>query len=469
MANEYYDINTPFKNEDIEYKLREEFQKIRKEGNFLNVREVEEKLTNLKRWLISAPRNIVYRINTQLSDSRRVLISIENELHSQIETKGNCRKLPSIALFDNIPELIVVNSWNDDIDLNLEIQSKEIIVDVKCGEAVIRGADIFAPGVIGMPHGLNVGDIVSVFADIVKGCKKGLVKKYANENKFFLGNGIVQLTRDDIFRHEIKKASGIAVKLIDIVSRLPQLNDKNFPTGWCLLQNLPSIICSRILDPQPGEIILDMCAAPGHKTSHISALMKNKGTVIALEKNKNKLQGLKKHCANFNANNVDCFCFDSTMALINDNIERDLSLGPPFLKESFHRILLDGPCSALGQRPQLFNTITLAQLNSHVYLQKKLFFNAVELVKFGGTLVYSTCTITLAENEEIVAWALRKFPVLKLQSIGSKISGMNLKNYGTSGFNIDGLTSEESDCLLRFGPESDCIGFFIACFKKEVI
>lgn len=97
--------------------------------------------------------------------------------------------------------------------------------------------------------------------------------------------------------------------------------------------------------------------------------------MIALEKNKNKLQGLKKHCANFNANNVDCFCFDSTMALINDNIERDLSLGPPFLKESFHRILLDGPCSALGQRPQLFNTITLAQLNSHVYLQKKLFFN----------------------------------------------------------------------------------------------
>lgn len=70
--------------------------------------------------------------------------------------------------------------------------------------------------------------------------------------------------------------SGIAVKIIDVISRLPQLNDKNFQTGWCLLQNLPSIICSRILDPQPGEIVLDMCAAPGHKTTHISALMKNK-------------------------------------------------------------------------------------------------------------------------------------------------------------------------------------------------
>ncbi|XP_051155145.1 tRNA (cytosine(72)-C(5))-methyltransferase NSUN6 isoform X2 [Leptopilina boulardi] len=421
----------------------------------------------LKKWLISAPKNIVYRVNTILSDSKQITNCIENELHCQNKTKGHCRKLPTIKLFEKIPELIVVNCWNDEINLNLEIQSKEIIVDVKCGEAVIRGADIFAPGVIGMPHGLNVGETVSVFADIVKDCKKGLVKKYADENKFFLGNGIIQLTRDDLFGHEIKNVSGIAVKLIDVVSRLPQLNDKNFEIGSCLLQNLPSIICSRILDPQPGEIVLDMCAAPGHKTTHISALMKNKGTLIALEKNKNKLQGLKKHCENFNANQVHCFCFDSTKALINVDEKRQISQGPPFLKETFDRILLDGPCSALGQRPQFFNTITISQLNSHVFLQKNLFFTAVELLKSGGTLVYSTCTITLAENEEIVAWALKKFPILKLQSIKNKISQMNILNYGTTGFNIDGLTIEESDSLLRFGPESDCIGFFIACFTKK--
>ena len=64
--------------------------------------------------------------------------------------------------------------------------------------------------------------------------------------------------------------------MIDVISRLPQLNDKIFREGWTLLQNLPSIICSRILNPQPNEVILDMCAAPGHKTTHISSLMEGK-------------------------------------------------------------------------------------------------------------------------------------------------------------------------------------------------
>lgn len=73
-----------------------------------------------------------------------------------MKAKGHCRKLPSITVFESIPELIIVNCWNEDIDLDLEIQSKEVIVDGKCGEAVIRGADIFAPGVIGMPHGTYI-------------------------------------------------------------------------------------------------------------------------------------------------------------------------------------------------------------------------------------------------------------------------------------------------------------------------
>lgn len=69
--------------------------------------------------------------------------------------------------------------------------------------------------------------------------------------------------------------SGIAVSMTDIVSYVPQLNDNIVPKGHVLLQNLPSVICSRILNPQAKETILDMCAAPGNKTTHIAALMKN--------------------------------------------------------------------------------------------------------------------------------------------------------------------------------------------------
>lgn len=73
-----------------------------------------------------------------------------------------------------------------------------------------------------------------------------------------------------------KYFSGIAVMMTDVISHIPQLNENLLPQGHILLQNLPSIICSRILDPKADEIILDMCAAPGNKTSHISALMQNR-------------------------------------------------------------------------------------------------------------------------------------------------------------------------------------------------
>ena len=93
----------------------------------------------------------------------------------------------------------------------------------------------------------------------------------------------------------------------------------------------------------------------------------------------------------------------------------------------------------------------------------------MELLKPGGTLVYSTCTITIAENESIVAWALKTYPILKLQSVKDKISLMQFPECGKSGYNIEGLSLEDTRSLFRFGPEGDSIGFFIACFTKRKI
>ena len=70
-----------------------------------------------------------------------------------MEIKGYSRPLPAIKTYEQMPELMIVNAWDDEIVLDLIIQSKEIIVDAKCGEAVLRGANVFAPGIIGMPHG----------------------------------------------------------------------------------------------------------------------------------------------------------------------------------------------------------------------------------------------------------------------------------------------------------------------------
>ncbi|XP_058805330.1 tRNA (cytosine(72)-C(5))-methyltransferase NSUN6 isoform X2 [Phymastichus coffea] len=372
----------------------------------------------------------------------------------------------SVTTFSNIPELIIVKSCMYPKELDLTKEPNEIIVDTACGSAVLRGSHIYAPGVLGMPRGLNIGDSVSVYVDLKQACKRGLVKLYDDESKLFIGNGIVKMMREQIFCHDNSSCSGIAIIMTDTISCIPQLNEKILPKGHLLLQNLPSIICSRILDPQPGEIILDMCAAPGNKTTHIAALMNNKGIVIALEKIKNKLEKLNSNIESFFATNVKTFCYDSTKVVC-ESKDTCISNGPPFAAESFDRILLDGPCSALGQRPQLRNSISVYQLRSYVPLQRKLFSMAFELLKPGGTLVYSTCTITVAENEGIIAWALKAFPKLELQCVREKLTSLNVGVFGTMGYNIDGLTVEQSKNLWRLGCESDFVGFFIACFIKR--
>lgn len=91
-------------------------------------------------------------------------------------------------------------------------------------------------------------------------------------------------------------------------------------------------------------------------------------------------------------------------------------------------------------------------------------FQAVKLLKPGGSLVYSTCTITIAENEGIVAWALKTFPHLKLVPVGKKMELLGMEKYYSPGFSIEGLEPEEAQSLCRFQPENDAIGFFIASF-----
>ncbi|KAJ8984918.1 hypothetical protein NQ317_012164 [Molorchus minor] len=259
-----------------------------------------------------------------------------------------------------------------------------------------------------------------------------------------------------------EKKSGVAVEVKETISGCPPLGDKFLPTGWALLQNLPSIICVKALNPKPNETIIDLCASPGNKTTHIAELMQNKGILVAIDKTSKKVAQLNKRCEDFGAK-VSIFQADSIKIIVDlDNgVQRNIKEGPPFLPETFDRILLDAPCSALGKRPQLANMITKKVLRSYVPLQKKLFETAVRLLKINGTMVYSTCTISLAENEGVVAWALRNFKCLKLIKPSVYLGGPGWE--GTS------LTEQERCCVQRFGPEQevDSVGFFFACFIKE--
>jgi len=347
-----------------------------------------------------------------------------------------------------------------------------VIVGVQCGVAIMRGAQAYAPGVIAMPNGLVVGDKVSVFADLKGQCKRGFTQKYLGPT-YFVGNGILVQDRKDLFTIDAPK--GIAINMVEPLFDCPSIGDILSDAGTGLhkgfLQNLPSILCGHILNPNEGHTVLDMCAAPGGKTAHLATLMNGKGVVLAIDKSISKVMQIQANAHKLGLSNIKTFVFDSVKAVKINQDEltagNEISHGPPFSKESFDRILLDAPCSALGQRPQLYNPIRLKELQSFPRLQRKLFISAVELLKVGGRLVYSTCTYNVAENEEIVSWALQKFPCLEL------VPTWNSANLGQPGHQIDGLTSSDCYAMRRFGPSQtndgncDSIGFFLCCFQKK--
>lgn len=219
------------------------------------------------------------------------------------------------------------------------------------------------------------------------------------------------------------------------LSNVPSIGDAYLPAGSAMLQNLPSIVCAHVLNPIRGERVLDMCAAPGNKTTHLAELMKDDGLIIAIDKTPNKLRILEEKIRNYQLNSVKCFAYDSTklFSRISDANADTIDVNqvmPPFPEQFFDKILLDVPCSALGNRPLLRNNISPKILASYPVVQKKLFKAAFELLKSKGVLVYSTCTVTSAENEEIVAWALKKFDDIELISADPLVGGPGWSNVG---------------------------------------
>ncbi|KAJ6920405.1 methyltransferase NSUN6 [Populus alba x Populus x berolinensis] len=141
-----------------------------------------------------------------------------------------------------------------------------------------------------------------------------------------------------------------------------------------------------------------------------------------------------------------------------------------FYPDSFDRVLLDAPCSALGLRPRLFTgEVTIDSLKKHATYQRRMFDQAVKLVRPGGVIVYSTCTINPGENEALVRYALDTYKFLSLASQNPRIGGPGLVGSfeSANGRTEEWLRPGEEEFVQRFDPSSslDTIGFFIAKFS----
>lgn len=344
------------------------------------------------------------------------MTSINEQISNLKQLKNNEQKQHSVRVHKYLSDCIVISPMDKSL-LDLSPKKEEVIVDIATGQSALRGAHIFAPGIMAMAPEVQVDSFISVYADLAKGCKRGYQKYYDNPLKMFVGNGIAKMNRRQLFNGDMNP-KGIAVEMTDPATGIPSFT---LPNEYGMLQNLPSVVTGHALDVNENNLkVLDMCAAPGNKTTHIAILMNNKGSIDAIDKSKTKLNRVELRCKHFGIQNVKIHHFDSLISVDSNNINNSDSR-PPFKNESFDRVLLDAPCSNLGQRPLLNIEVDKNLLKSFPALQRKLLVNAVSLVKPGGILVYSTCTITLEENEHNVAWVLEKFPQMELIAINSEI------------------------------------------------
>lgn len=391
---------------------------------------------------------------------------VKQHIFNEINHNQNLKAIPEIEIFSELSEVILIKNINSKL-LEPVDNAKEIMVDVSCGAACLRGAHIYGPGVLAMQSNTKIDEIVNVFADIVGRCKRGMNTVYDSKQKLFIGVGRVKMQRFQLYGIDGCR-KGIATEMIGTISTVPSIGDQYFLSGSALLQNLPSIVCGRVLAPQPNEIILDMCAAPGNKTTHLAQLMNDTGSIIALDKSERRVATLKENIDRFGIKCVQCFAFDAKKA-ISTTPEESGRLTPPFAKQTFDRILLDAPCSGFGNRPILASKMTTKMIESYPKLQKSLLDVAAQLLKVGGSLVYSTCTVFDAENELNVKWFLDKYgEQFELVAAVPKFGGSGLQNCG--------LSDDQRSKVQRFGPNfeqktinslfTDSTGFFICKFKR---
>ncbi|CAL1597141.1 unnamed protein product [Knipowitschia caucasica] len=427
----------------------------------------EERFERLLSCLSHPPSHTCVRASTHLAPLEEIRQRLEQELNKHL---CGSSAVPPVEMVPHpcIPDVLLLPVDGPRCVQPLEL---EVVVGAQCGSAVLRGAHVFAPGVVSSPKFMKAGDVVSIFSDIDGKCTRGATSFQGN--KVFVGNGVAQMDRSTIFcTNEPKK--GVAVCMTEPLYQSPSF-DGVLPS-LAFLQNLPSVVVGHVLGPRPGERVLDMCAAPGGKTCHIASLMKDQGEVVALDKIRNKIDRIRQNAQMLHLDSITAICFDSVKAVTSDTDRLKAPEGPPFPPEYFDRVLLDAPCSGLGQRPSMASSWSLKEICSYQPLQRKLLHAAVSLLKKGGVLVYSTCTVTLAENEEQVAWALKTFPCLSLVPQEPHI--------GAGGMPGAGLSHDQLCLLQRFSPElswgqtppdslfphsanTNTIGFFIAKFLKN--
>jgi 16S rRNA (cytosine967-C5)-methyltransferase len=229
-------------------------------------------------------------------------------------------------------------------------------------------------------------------------------------------------------------------KLIE--TKKPLTRTSSFTQGLFYIQDKASCLAAEIANPQPGDTILDLCAAPGAKTTYLAQLMQNKGKIVSVDYSERRMEVWERETKRMGVTIAESIVADARKPLPLD-VSADL-------------VILDPPCTStgtFGKTPDAKWRLTKRSMLGMSKIQSEMIDLWAEYVKAGGFLVYSTCSITLEENEEVIGNFLKMHPEFKPANTKPRVGLPGLR----------GLTKSQ-----RLYPHiHDCNGFFVAKLQKE--
>ncbi len=228
-----------------------------------------------------------------------------------------------------------------------------------------------------------------------------------------------------------------------VASKRPIIRTRSFKEGFFYIQDKASCLAAEVADVQPEMTVLDVCAAPGAKTTYLAQLMENKGIILALDYSKRRINIWKQEIRRMGVKIAIPITADTSKPL------------PVTLKADI--LILDPPCTSTGtfrKLPSAKWRLTKRSIAGMASFQWRMLENCADLVKDRGHLIYSTCSIAVEENELLIEKFLKWHPDFKLVEAKPWIGIHGMR----------GLT----DCQRLYPQIHDCNGFFIAKMQKEV-
>lgn len=268
-----------------------------------------------------------------------------------------------------------------------------------------------------------------------------LLEANSQKPSIYLRTNTLKITREELIdKLEKQNIKASKVNVVDEAIRVENLkdieNNSIYKEGLFTIQDISSMLVGKVMNPKENSLVLDVCSAPGGKTTHMATLMNNTGQVVSRDIYDHKLKLIKASCKRLGLNNVEVEEYDG-LSLDKESIGK------------FDNVLADVPCSGLGiirRKPEI-KYKEKEEFRSLPPIQKKILENASKYVKKGGTLIYSTCTIQDSENIDVVNEFLQKNKNFELAPI--------------SEVKVD-LDNQEKGYMKIYPNMHDMDGFFIA-------